>query len=372
MATRDQVNAARSRGGKPSDANRVAGRTAAMDVYDNPQSKGQATASDGSIVERGPDGAVYRYVPKYGYTTIERDGNISAPMRGNQLPGGVNKYIDKVLDMSGMNDSKSSSAGVPDDLANVPTPTPRPDNQYAELPQEGPVPGARPDMDAAVANSGAATFGEALLGLLGGGAIGGAAKYALDKIRGASSNPVDATIAAVDGDGADAETPNDMRSEAAMIEEEKRKALPAPQQKLPAPSPVDETISAVDGEPPAEALPAPPKQLTDADAPYSPRNPAPPVSGLLTDADAPYSARNPASTPAPAPNRTDVIKQIIGKSPQEAAAILRQSGISLNDLSPDEIRVLAESSNAIRSAGRQSAADAVSGGVRAATRGAAR
>lgn len=355
MATRAQVDAARSKGGKPRDANRIAGRTAAQDVYEG--GEGSATASDGSTVARGPDGQVYRYNPKYDYTTIERaDGSSSAPMRGNQLPGGMNNYIDKVLEMSGMNDGAQSSASAAP--SNVPVPTPRPDaaavGDGVPSPDTAiPTPTARPNMDE-VANSDAATFGEAVAGLLGGAGAGAAAAYLTRGGAGKAKSAIDSTIDAIDGD-ADTETAPDMRGEAAQLEAEKRAALPAPQGKLPAPSNVDTMIDAVDGAPtqPVErgaALPAPPLALTDADAPYSPRNPMPDVA---------------AST---APSRAEVLQQIVGMPPRQAITALRQAGIDLNTLAPDELRILAEASNSLRTGARQAASDAVSSAVRGAAR----
>jgi hypothetical protein len=111
---------------KPSDASRIAGRTAAQDVYDGAQ--GSAKANDGSTVESDGRGGVYRYVPKFDHTYHQdASGHTSAPMRGNQLPGSMNKYIDQVLEMSGMNAPSNppvpqdrpadepEGAGVPDD-----------------------------------------------------------------------------------------------------------------------------------------------------------------------------------------------------------------------------------------------------------------
>jgi len=111
---------------KPSDASRIAGRTAAQDVYDGAQ--GSAKANDGSTVESDGRGGVYRYVPKFDHTYHQdASGHTSAPMRGNQLPGSMNKYIDQVLEMSGMNAPSNpplpqdrpadepDTSGVPDD-----------------------------------------------------------------------------------------------------------------------------------------------------------------------------------------------------------------------------------------------------------------
>lgn len=387
MATREQVDAARSKGGKPRDANRVAGRTAAQNVYEG--GEGSARASDGSTVARGPDGNVYRYNPKYDYTTIERaDGTSSAPMRGNQLPNGMNAYIDKVLQMSGMNDEQSAAP------ANVPTPTPRPDiADTSGVPDSGmeiPVPASRPDsIDAAVANSDAATFGEALAGLLGGAAVGAGVGY-LTRNASKAKSAIDSSIDAIDGD-ADVETAADTRAEGAQqLEAEKRAALPAPQQKLPAPDNVSQSIDAVDGAPAADA---PPLALTDADAPYTPRNPAPPPPAAAQDVygrDIPQDpnatgwpqgterwAQPPmptvdASTASAAPSRAEVLQQIVNMPPRQAIAALRNAGIDINNLAPDEMRILAEASNNIRNGARQAAGDAVSGAVKSAVRGAAR
>lgn len=342
MATRAQVDEARSKGGKPRDANRIAGRTAAMDVYDDENSTGSAKASDGSTVERGPNGEIYRYVPKYDYTTVERDGNVSAPMKGNQLPGGMNKYIDKMLDMSGMNDGASSGADVP-----VPTARPNDsgmsgtDNNPGKLADDTIAPAAAPEDH--IANSDASTFGEAVAGLLGAGGLAGAAAYAYNKLK--PKGAIDSTIDAIDGD-ADTETRADMRSEQPAIAQEERAALPPPQQKLAAPSAVDETIDAIDG---------PPPQITDADAPYTPRNPAPAAVDLGV-----------AASTAPK-SRAEIFQSIAGMKPRDALAVLQQNGMTLSDLGPEEIRALAAASNATK-AGRQAAATAVESAVRGAAR----
>lgn len=350
MATNDQVARARGRGGKPSDANRVAGRTAAQDVYEG--GTGSARASDGSTVMRGPDGNVYRYNPKFDYTTIERaDGTSSAPMKGNQLPGGINNYIDKVLDMSGMQGGGGGDAAAP---ANVPTPTPRPDMAGVPTDENIPVPTPRPDENQLADTGDDASFGEAVLSLLAGGAVGGAAKYAYDRVFGKQS-PVDATIEAVDGNNS-ATAP--MRSEAAQIEGEQRAALPAPPKRIA--GPVDEMIDAVDGAPvtpvqegaaleapaPQQALPAPPKQLTDADAPYTPRNPSPGVQ---------------ASTASKSADQVfDEAMQMGGRAGLQH---LRANNIDLSNLTEQQIRKLAAASNA-RKAGRTAASKAVGAAAR--------
>lgn len=375
MATKEQVSEARSRGGKPSDANRIKGRTAAMDVYDKPGQKGAARASDGSTVEQGPNGEIYRYNPKYDYTTIERDGNISAPKKGNHLPGGdggINNYIDKVLEMSGMQGGGQGGAG-----ADVPVPTPRPsgmtgtENNPGKLADDTiappPVPGDSGPQDEGAPDDG--TLQDILLGT----AIAGAGGYAGYKMFGGNKggSPVDEMIDQVDG--------GNVPERAAPVQDalpapEARAAVagPAPQQALPAPPPasaVDQSIEAIDGPPEQSALPPPPKQLTDADAPYSPRNPAPPTPAI-TDADAPYSPRNPspsvAASTAPT-SRAELFQQMQGKSVQQIAQMLRASGIDMNNLAPEEIRALAEASNVAR-AGRQAASQAVESAVRGATR----
>lgn len=102
---------------------KIPGETGAHRVHKGTQQK--ATATDGSIVERGDNGRVYRYVPEYDHTIIMQGGRSSQPMRGNQLPsvvnanssksGGIDGMIDEVLERSGMTQPR-----------NVPTPTERP------------------------------------------------------------------------------------------------------------------------------------------------------------------------------------------------------------------------------------------------------
>lgn len=368
MATQSAVAQARAKGGKPSDANRIAGRTAAMDVYDDPKSSGQATASDGSIVERGPNGEVYRYNPKYDHTTVEQNGNISAPMKGNQLPGSMNKYMDKVLEMSGMNAPAASAAP-----ANVPVPTARPDSgspmddMNAYTPDAAPA-GGEPTTAAQPSDS--ASIGEAILGLLTGGALGGAAKYAYDKVRGAGAqqSPVDQMIDEVDTPEQRAiEGPADREAlPAPMKQITGPEAVPveaAPQQALPAPtSAIDQQIDAIDGQ--QSALPAPPPQQAIADQRTSDTRAQNAVEGATNAATAPTS-------------RAELLQQAMQMKPRDAVNFLRQNGIDQHNLTPDEIRILAEGSNALKEGRRAAAAARVMEGpvadaVRGAVRGAAR
>lgn len=102
---------------------KIPGETGAHRVHKGTQQSAKAT--DGSIVERGDNGRVYRYVPEYDHTIIMQGGRSSQPMRGNQLPsvvnanssksGGIDGMIDEVLERSGMTQPR-----------NVPTPTERP------------------------------------------------------------------------------------------------------------------------------------------------------------------------------------------------------------------------------------------------------
>lgn len=367
MVTSSRVDQARARG-----SNR---QSDAMRVRDDPSFRGTATATDGSTLERDAQGNVFRYVPKYDYTIrTSPDGVDSAPMRGNQLPNSMNKYMDKVLQMSGMND------GDGDELPSTgPVPADRPATPAADPQSSGMTgtennPGKLADDTLSKAgDSNAATLGEAILGLLGGGAVGGALKSVYDRVR--NSSPVDAMIDAVDGaspapDAAAQAAPN---TQGALPEPEARAALPAPPQQLPAPeaaaaaaatpqSNVDASIAAIDGPPDRAALPAPQPKLTDADAPYSARNPAPQSSGTLTDGDAPYSSRNPAATPEA---RRAVIEGAVNMPPRDAIRYLQANGISLSELAPEEVRILADASNRMKSAAREG----ISGVVRSAVRG---
>jgi len=103
---------------------KIVGETGAHRVHKGTQQR--ATATDGSIVERGDNGRVYRYVPEYDHTIIEINGTATQPLKGNQLPSqnakpenSIDSYIDTVLEKSGMTNAKQTPN-------NAPTPTSRP------------------------------------------------------------------------------------------------------------------------------------------------------------------------------------------------------------------------------------------------------
>lgn len=62
---------------------------------------------------------------------------------------GIDNFLDEVLAMSGMTNSKQAGPSQGGQPANVPIPTPRPSNSDAsvELPEEGPMPTERPNPD---------------------------------------------------------------------------------------------------------------------------------------------------------------------------------------------------------------------------------
>jgi hypothetical protein len=259
MANDDARVALAQRNGRPRDMagmkSRIAGQTNAQQVYEG--GRNDATATDGSVIERGPDGRVYRYVPKFDHTMImNEDGSASSPMKGNKLPSNsMDAYIDKVAGMAGMTD--------------VPTPTARPTDGGMTagedgMPAEGaniPVPTARPQMgpneDANSSNG--FTTAELILGTLGLGGAAAAARALYNKYNSKSGASADDITSIAD-------TPEQRAGDMQQIDAEKTarlappaqqitetKALPAPPKALPAPNAVDDMINATEAVPDVDA-----------------------------------------------------------------------------------------------------------------------
>ena len=115
------VEQLRGKNAKPSDVNRLTqklmaskGETRAQTVYEG--APGIAQANDKSLVEHGPNGGTWRYVPQYDYTYhTDESGHTSQPMKGNRLPGksDLTNYIDKVLEQGGLRDVPSKGKDTP-------------------------------------------------------------------------------------------------------------------------------------------------------------------------------------------------------------------------------------------------------------------
>lgn len=352
MASNDQRAALAQKNGKPRDANRIAGRTAAQDVRDN-QQNASANASDGSKVEREGD-RIYRYVPKFDHTIIEGpDGSTSAPVRGNQLPSNsMNGYIDKVLEMSGMTTP-----------ATGPTPQSRPDMSEDDM-SGAPIgagmtgtsenPGkAKDDVIAAPKDaSGDWSMGDLLLGALGIGGAGTAAKaiYNAYMNRGTANAAEPNAAAAAPTNAAD-----DITSIADTTEQ---KQIAGPQQ-------MQQIETQKQGR-----LPPPPLQIEGPQAALTQNamqpNPATPVDEMIAntlgedDIDQIFRDRVEGTEPRPATEsrfapRTEqrVDPKIANEAQRRANAgdirgavtMLRENGIELDD---NMIRALAEQSNTIK------------------------
>lgn len=258
MANDDARVALAQRNGRPRDMagmkSRIAGQTNAQQVYEG--SRNDATATDGSVIERGPDGRIYRYVPKFDHTMImNEDGSASSPMKGNQLPSNsMDAYIDKVAGMAGMTDA--------------PVPTSRPSNgdavmTDAAIPADGtniPVPQARPEMGPNTdANStDGFTTAELILGTLGLGGAAAAARALYNKYNSSKVGADDITAVADTPEQRanalpDAEVDKTGRLPPPPQQITETKALPAPQQALPAPNAVDDMIAATEVQPDVDA-----------------------------------------------------------------------------------------------------------------------
>lgn len=376
MAARDNAKQQlAAKNAKPRDLNRVMGQTDAQRIYEGQE--GTAKASDNSMIERGQDGVVYRYSPKFDYTTIERpDGTSSAPMKGDQRPSNsMDAYIDKVTGMAGMNGG------------NVPTPSPRPDDSEGvndnALPMTGTEnhPGKVADDTIAAAptdDTGSMSSGAGgLLGLLGLGGlgVGGAAL-----IKYLTSNP-SAAAAVVGAQNQAIQSGANDPYPAQQLEKEDRLPLAPPAKQLPAPEPVeqksnvDQSIDAIDGFD-QERLGPPPKQLTDADAPYTPRNPERKVAPAqdvygrdipMSDNGWPQGTESWAEEP-----KGGVPQEIVGQikaamdqgDARRAIQIMRENGIAIDD---NIVRQLSQASNTAKSL-RARAAQTVEPAVRSAVR----
>lgn len=343
-----------AKNGKPRDANRIAGRTAAMDARDY---GGRATANDGSQIERVGN-TVYRYVPEYDHTIIERDGVTSAPRKGNHLPGGsIDGMIDQVLEMSGMTQPR-----------NVPVPQSRPSNDSGMTGTENnpgkladDYVGGEPTETADVEEpEGGWSMGDLLLGALGIGGATVAARQLLKRYqngeRGTVNSDGTATISRVspDGEPDDITAVADTDEQRQALADPKTKRLPAPPQQIEgprnalpntdanlpsAPSPIDETIaSTLSDEEFDQRFIADTKQITDADSPYTtrPGNYAPSNAPQVNDAVV-QQARQ-------AMDNGDI---------RTAFRLLNEAGI---DIDPNLMRMFAEQSNTAKSL-RQRAVD---------------
>ncbi len=252
MANDEARVALAQRNGRPRDMAgmkaRVAGQTDAQQVYEGSRDVGKAT--DGSIIERGPDGRLYRYVPKFDHTMImNEDGSASSPIKGNRLPSNsMDAYIDKVAGMAGLTDKPATQAASLPDGQDAPIPLARPD-MGDTLVDDANTPnttGNDPNADA----SGFSTA-ELLLGALGLGGAATAAKMLYNKY--ASSQSADDITAVADTPDQRAtalEAPEEMR----QITTEKQGRLPPPAQQitetkaLPAPNAVDAMIDATEAD----------------------------------------------------------------------------------------------------------------------------
>lgn len=328
---------------KPRDLNRVMGQTDAQRKYEGEQ--GSATASDNSVVERDGD-VVYRYSPKYDYTTIERpDGTSSAPMKGDQRPSNsMDAYIDKVAGMAGMTKQQ-----------NIPTPTPRPSDDDGDEAASGMTgtdqnPGKLKDdalSSGPQSETAEAGGGPGLLGLLGIGGlgVGGAAlvKYLMGQnANAAGTPPVNSVVDAGNLEASQAANNEGMPN--APITKEDRIALPPPPKALP--SPTEQMIDEVDG------------------------NPQSPEQRMLEDGDMPQRRARPelpqaANDGAVPPEIVEQLKAAMDNgNARQAIQIMRQNGIQIDD---GLIRMLSQASNTAKSLSKR-AAETVAPAVRNAVR----
>jgi hypothetical protein len=315
---------------KPRDLNRVMGQTDAQRKYEGEQ--GSATASDNSIVERDGN-VVYRYSPKYDYTTIEReDGTSSAPMRGNQLPSNsMDAYIDKVAGMAGMTGQPSQPANIP-----VPMSDPRDESDGVVMTGTEGNPGKLKDDEIAEGPQPAseeANEGSGLLGLLGIGGlgVGGAAlvKYLMSQNANAASPDVNSVVDT--GNLEKSQAANNEGMPNAQITKEDRLALPPPPKALP--SPTEQMIDEVDG------------------------NPQSPEQRMLEDGDMPQRRQRPelpqAANGSVPPEIVDQLKQAMDSgNARQAIQIMRQNNIQIDD---DLIRMLSQASNTAKSLAKRAA-----------------
>lgn len=347
-----------AKNGKPRDANRIAGRTAAMDARDY---GGRGQANDGSMIERVGD-TTYRYVPQYDHTVIERGGS-SSTKKGNQLPGGsIDGMIDQVLEMSGMTQP-----------SNVPVPSARPSvgNEMAASTGGPARAGDVPIQETEIADEnepeGGWSMGDLLLGALGIGGATVAARSLLKRYqsgeRGTIGSDGTASISRVSPDG----EPDDITAvadtdEQRSIVDQKTNRLEGPRAALPntsanlpaAPSPIDETIaSTLSDEEFDQRFVADTKQITDADAPYANR------PGNFAPSDAPQVNDQIVQQAREAMDGGDI---------RGAFRLLNEAGIEID---PELMRVFAAQSNTAKSL-RQRAVDVGAQGAMDAARRTAR
>jgi len=239
---------------------KIPGETGAHRVYKGTQER--ATAIGGSMLERGPNGRIYRYVPKYDHTIIEHNGNSSQPLPGNQLPSqqakpenSMDNYIDEVLEKSGMTLPKTG-----------PMPEQRPmdmgDGTVAVEATPEEIQRAQELGDDAGNGDGTGDGGEALLRALGIGggvaATGVAGKLLYDYLR---NNPKVGpageapegmqNVDAVQGDRVTQQAIAGPQAQQMITDQSQqmiddgsveRQMIEGPQRQLPAPTPVDEMI----------------------------------------------------------------------------------------------------------------------------------
>lgn len=70
-------------------------RGSAYDVYDGNAT--DATANNGTQLQRDDAGTIYRYNPQYDITTIETAGGQQATRKGDARPNAIDKYLDDIL-----------------------------------------------------------------------------------------------------------------------------------------------------------------------------------------------------------------------------------------------------------------------------------
>lgn len=316
---------------------KIPGETGAHRVYKGTQDR--ATATDGSMVEKGPNGRTYRYVPKYDHTVIiDANGRTSQPLKGNQLPSNMRKpedsmnaYIDTVLEKSGM-----ASPG------SVPIPQSRPTDYMDDETsvESGMVdtensPGKLKDDLVTVdsedpANADGFSTAELLLGALGIGGGVAAARALYNRYKSGNLQSDIASMSNPDG------MPN--------VDVQKGNRLPAPEQQrlLTGPNAAIEDGTA------QQQLAPPPKQITgpETSAVDEMINEIDGVPKQITDADAPYTPRNPESRMSAAPVSEDVVQRAAYMMDQGdvrgAFRLLNESGV---EISENILQMFAERSN---------------------------
>lgn len=338
---------------------KIPGETGAHRVYKGTQER--ATATDGSIVEKGTNGRTYRYVPKYDHTVIvDANGRTSQPLKGNQLPSqmespetSMNSYIDTVLEKSGMVSPGS-----------VPIPQPRPtdymdDETSVESGMVGTEnsPGKLKDDLVTVdsedpADASGFSTAELLLGALG---IGGGVAAARALYNRYKSGNLQSDIASMSN-------PNGMPN----VDAQKGGRIPAPEQQRMLTGP----NAAIEDGTAQQQLAPPPKQITgpETSAVDEMINEIDGEPKQLTDADAPYTPRNPESRMSAAPVSEDVVQRAAYMVDQGdirgAFRLLNESGVNIGE---DILQMFADQSNTVKGLRERAAKMAGNAARRAAT-----